>query len=885
MSNDIAPGVKSILKAIDSGIKLGKRVARSSVYAPAAQVLQISESASNLQKSLEGSSKAIKDAYDISVKKCGEPFVNALLNERENNQLKELRIDLIDHSDKCQDFDENPLLFDPVAFTNLQKEGEKCCVQCIAIFHAVEEGLLDMEIQSFTMEEDIRDDRGFLSSMRSNRENSRDASTRDASARKPVPPPSRQPAHVGQLQITPPRPLKQKSSWAIDNPSNFELGSPVSAISSVTASFGVSPRTMGPALLAQDPGDALLVSPNSAQGTQLIPWELVHSRIATNDEFLERRRNSRTLFQDEIQRSVNSIEEDRASETFSDGVMRLPISGVAEMQGSSPVEEHTSRTSSSGYDTFISRQRSQGQASQATRSSRASSIYPLTPPMSEHSASGSTDKWQTMASALQVPRYGSNVEEGLEVVPNTLTERQLLAASEKEANFTTEKEIPYETGIEATFDPDNEKMLDAGNEKMLVTEEHQSHFQSTSAASVRSVDHPMRHDSSFYKSGGFCEGARAMMRGETGFKVAKRPSGHYSATVSAKCLNCAYEVGWNDVEKDRLLDRSGIYGSSGIRWRQKFISKCHVKTTSIEEPLYACVFCIEDNKTVEEHDATVFFSVSQLFRHLAKHTHPLPKVAGLQILYGYQPAEVLDFDIHFTTTEPKPSQWNMTEIATKVATRASAYATIAHHPKLNARTARDPDGDETLHFAAGAKIVGITYPERFNGQWCVGYHDGDRGSFPAANIMIERPAKEEVLMNPQSSLIATARWDHKPKDSKDGGWLKFSKGDKISCVGYQYQDQWCWSGQSSKGKWGLFPAAFVENLQDGGKLPPPSPTSTKGGFASRMPSFAIGRNKSSKTDRAASVRSVGSAGSAGNVAVYGQPGLEVARSIIGSRKG
>jgi hypothetical protein len=57
------------------------------------------------------------------------------------------------------------------------------------------------------------------------------------------------------------------------------------------------------------------------------------------------------------------------------------------------------------------------------------------------------------------------------------------------------------------------------------------------------------------------------------------------------------------VEKDRLLDRmllhyifgsladcylgSGIYGNSGIRWRQKFISKCHVKTSSIEEPLYA----------------------------------------------------------------------------------------------------------------------------------------------------------------------------------------------------------------------------------------------------------------------------------------------------------
>lgn len=84
MSDDIAPGVKSIIKAIDSGIKLGKRVARSSVYAPAAQVLLISGSAQELQKSLAGTSKAIRDAYDEAVEKCGEQFVNALLDERKS---------------------------------------------------------------------------------------------------------------------------------------------------------------------------------------------------------------------------------------------------------------------------------------------------------------------------------------------------------------------------------------------------------------------------------------------------------------------------------------------------------------------------------------------------------------------------------------------------------------------------------------------------------------------------------------------------------------------------------------------------------------------------------------------------------------------------------
>lgn len=304
------------------------------------------------------------------------------------------------------------------------------------------------------------------------------------------------------------------------------------------------------------------------------------------------------------------------------------------------------------------------------------------------------------------------------------------------------------------------------------------------------------------------------------------------------------------------------------------------------------MFCIEDNKTVEEHDATVFFSVGQLFRHLAKHSHPVPYVAGISVLYGLQPPDMLDFDLHFQNNEPVPAQWTMAEIATKVATRPSAHATIVHHPKSTARTYRDPDGNQTLHFAAGAKIVGITFPDRFNGQWCVGYHDGDRGSFPATNIMLEMPQKEDVLMNPQSSLVAVAKWDFKPKDAiKDGGWLKFSKGDKITCIGYTFQDQWCWSGQTGKGKWGLFPASFVEKLEEGSKLPPSSPSTSRGlSFASRMPSFAL--KKSKKTERQASIRSNGSgepreSNSAGNVAVHGQPGLEVApmRSVFGSRRG
>ncbi|EHL02216.1 hypothetical protein M7I_1810 [Glarea lozoyensis 74030] len=140
-----------------------------------------------------------------------------------------------------------------------------------------------------------------------------------------------------------------------------------------------------------------------------------------------------------------------------------------------------------------------------------------------------------------------------------------------------------ESGLEVVVD------IDRDNEKMVVSQEEDmpAFVLPTSTASTKLMDCPITQDASFYRFGGFCDGAQLMIRGETGFKVVKRPSGHYSATVSARCVKCSYEVGWNDVEKDRLISRDGIYGNSGIRWRQKFISKCHIKTGSIEEPMYA----------------------------------------------------------------------------------------------------------------------------------------------------------------------------------------------------------------------------------------------------------------------------------------------------------
>ena len=146
-------------------------------------------------------------------------------------------------------------------------------------------------------------------------------------------------------------------------------------------------------------------------------------------------------------------------------------------------------------------------------------------------------------------------------------------------------------------------------------------------------------------------------------------------------------------------------------------------------------------------------------------------------------------------------------------------------------------------------------------------------------------------MNAQSTLIAYAKWDFKPKDAKEGGWLKFSKGDRISAVGYTFKDQWCWSGQTSKGKWGLFPASFVEDLQVEKSRLASSPGSVKsGGLGLRIGSIPLGRRKSSRSRPESTYGSgqlSGSPASAGGMgsAVNFQPGLEVVTSQSSQRSG
>ncbi|KAB8290440.1 hypothetical protein EYC80_010872 [Monilinia laxa] len=849
MPDEFAVPVKGIIKALEVGIKLTKRIATSASQGPQ-NLIYISELAQALQRNLEKSSQAIADAYRDAVGSCGEDFAKALMeDEAIQNRLKEVKIDLRDQIDECQDFDENLESFQQSAFTSVKQQSKRCRTECTFIFNNVRDRIDQTDLNHFRME----DRSPPLSPVHIP---IRGQTPRPTPVQVPInpttPPPAASPLRVNRKNVESnenkvPVPEPSKTPPTKENP--WSLSGPY---------FDVGPRTP-PRCQSPEPSyqESLQATPPPHYGYEtpprqiLIAKEIVYQRLNANEEFLERRRQSRLSFHNEIRKSGSSIEENRASETFSDGSM-LTSPWSSYSSTSSPIERHSSR--GSGYDDLIGRKRSQGQTSHGGSSRHDSlrdrdatpassnttkpdnehfspaslkpptplSATPMSPGISEYQPSESgTSLWMkspvsppmseahdpaswgrlapvtttpssttSLATTLQLPGYGAGIEDGLEVVP------------------------VFESGLEVVPNQDPEPVPMQPPNPIVENRSQSQLAMHRATPSLRSIDCPMRHDSSFYKFDGFCPGAKAMIRGETGFKVVKRPSkdqGHYSATLSARCIKCAYEVGWNDVEKDRLLDRSGIYSNTGIRWRQRFISKCHLKTTSVDDPIYGCIFCIEDHHTVEDHDATVFFSVTSLFRHLARHPRPLPQVTGITTVYGIQPPSVLDFDIQFTIHEPKLSTYCMSEIASEVATRPAAHTTITHHPKPTSKTFRDPDGQPTMHFADGAKIVGITFPERFGGNWCIGYHDGECGSFPANTISLLSPPRDEVRMNPQSSLQAVAKWDWKPKD-KEEGWLKFSKGERIYNVGYAWQDQWCWSGCTVKGKWGLFPSVFVEDL-------------------------------------------------------------------------
>lgn len=345
----------------------------------------------------------------------------------------------------------------------------------------------------------------------------------------------------------------------------------------------------------------------------------------------------------------------------------------------------------------------------------------------------------------------------------------------------------------------------------------------------------------------------------------------------AKCKACAYELEWKAVQRDinnegktptlflqarydNLTDTQQAtenFKSEGIGFRLRFLSKSHMHAKKVGEQTYGCLFCVQQRRTTHPNDATIFFSQQQLFAHLARHPRPLPPVPSVLVIEqddnnnkSQAQAQVVppqfanNYDLLFTTLPRlSPLAHRMraltalpTAVAVQTCRPSSSTTTTPRGPAADG-------GNSILAFAAGARILGVEFPERFQGEWCVGWADHEHGLIPADALQFLAPPGIIVRNQGSSSTMkAVARW----KSAGGGGgkgaggeWLAFGKGEIITNIGWSHQEHFCWWGTNARGKSGLFLRSHVEPgtlMEDVSRSDGSSVTSTerKAGLLARI---------------------------------------------------
>lgn len=263
---------------------------------------------------------------------------------------------------------------------------------------------------------------------------------------------------------------------------------------------------------------------------------------------------------------------------------------------------------------------------------------------------------------------------------------------------------------------------------------------------------------------------------------------------------------------------------------------------STAPPRYACLWCINSPSfsTPREGDATVFPSPNHLLRHLTTHPQPLPPLLGLSVLHGrgaHRSPSLSGFSLPLnlnTTTSPQVHTLNTSTgpfdlhlpnpptpipLPDNVAKLPRAIALQDHIPSASGRKLPLPPGytGEMLEFLAGGVITGVMFPEKWDGKWCLGRHDGQFGAFSVRGVEICLPVGGECPVKPEkgegeggegkgkegkgaegggAGMVVVSRWKWMPEKDKDkggavqgkegGGWLSFGKTELICDVQCEY---------------------------------------------------------------------------------------------------
>lgn len=321
------------------------------------------------------------------------------------------------------------------------------------------------------------------------------------------------------------------------------------------------------------------------------------------------------------------------------------------------------------------------------------------------------------------------------------------------------------------------------------------------------IDCSITPQSSFWLAKGFCDGAKEVCRGGIGVKKTKKPVGFTTSATVARCTSCMCELDFKDIENDVNKLDSGTFKRGGISYRVRFLQKSHIAAKRVDDVQYGCVFCMQLGHTLDDSDATVFFSPRTLMDHIARHPRPLPDVPGLVVIDGTEVPSHLtnDFDVQLSNPPvPHPVIDIRSEIVQLPAGVTKEPARRLYGQRLLF------DRTPALELAQGARVTGLTWPAKYNGEWAFGWHDGVHASVPTDILKLDTPGNQHVKIGGTSMIRARARWRFNPGKDKGSDWLKFEKNDVIKNISWSYFDHWCWSGTNTKGKWGIFPQAFID---------------------------------------------------------------------------
>jgi hypothetical protein len=425
------------------------------------------------------------------------------------SRLHALTINLLEQLNNLDEYIYDPGSFDVGSFPYIQRESERCSDETIIALGNLHQVLLKAGLQQFQM---VQDDRSLLPSARQGLL-ARNRGMSDVS-----PMTERSPLGLG-IQLA-----GERSQSTSVVPTLASVGASIEASNEMPKSetrekpvLQTQVQTDRPVENDQHgalPEPLKLVErkdkPPMEEERQLIKKEEVIEQISAVDQFLARRMISRESFRDELNRlsqislTISPISPHpsiRASGGFQptpiltdspvmnsrpNSYLMTTIMETLDGQGPPVPPKDNPWTNSSPIEEEDHGKMLADEPDEARKDSETlgfvkpvilSDTFPNTPPDSTGRQSGA-DEWGTMGTAVErkYPGLGNGIGEGLEVVGQGL-------------------------------------VSDPG---LIPVNESHSHNDLTPATSVQSVEYAMRHDSSFFKYGGFCDGAKMALRGVGG---------------------------------------------------------------------------------------------------------------------------------------------------------------------------------------------------------------------------------------------------------------------------------------------------------------------------------------------------------------------------------